>query len=131
MQFRNTRTSWGALSRLLHWAMAGLILFQIIYGFYMVNFVENPLEQFPMYQIHKSWGFVALVLLAARLSWRLANRATPALPEMPRWQKACGAWRTPGALCADDRDADLGLADGLGLTAAGPFRDQERGLWPV
>ena len=87
MQFRNTRTSWGALSRLLHWAMAGLILFQIVYGFYMVNFVENPLEQFPMYQTHKSWGFVALVLLVARLSWRLANRATPVLPDMPHWQK--------------------------------------------
>lgn len=87
MQLRNTETSWGALSRLLHWAMAGLILFLIPYGFYMVNFVENPLQQFPMYQTHKSWGFVALVLVAARLVWRLSNRLTPALPDMPRLQR--------------------------------------------
>ena len=87
MQLRNTETSWGALSRLLHWAMAALILYMLWLGVYMVNFVENPLAQFPLYQTHKSWGFVALVLVAARLVWRLSNRISPALPEMPPLQR--------------------------------------------
>ena len=87
MRLMNNDKSWGALSRLLHWAMAGLIFYMLWLGIYMVNFVDNPLAQFPLYQTHKSWGFVALVLVGARLAWRAANRAHPALPEMPALER--------------------------------------------
>ncbi len=87
MRLMNSEKSWGALSRLLHWAMAVLIIFMIGFGVYMVNFVENPLEQFPLYQTHKSWGFVAFVLVLARVIWRLANRAHPVLPEMSAFER--------------------------------------------
>lgn len=101
MGLKNTDKSWGALSRLLHWAMAGLILFMLGFGYYMVNLVENPLEQFPLYQTHKSWGFVIFVLVLARLAWRLGNRAHPVLPEMStleRFAARTGHWGLYGLM---------------------------------
>lgn len=87
MRLTNSNTHWGALARLLHWSMAALIIFMIGFGFYMVNGVENPLEQFPLYQTHKSWGFVAFALVVLRLTWRVANRTHPALPDMAMIQR--------------------------------------------
>ena len=68
--------------------MAGLILFLLGYGFLMAEFVDDLLRQFAMVQIHKSWGFVAFVLVALRLVWRGLNREHPALPDhMSRLEK--------------------------------------------
>ncbi|WP_424944817.1 cytochrome b [Aliiroseovarius crassostreae] len=76
---RNTARSWGALARLLHWATAGVILYNLGLGVYMTQWITDALAQFPFIQQHKSWGFVAFVLAAIRIVWRLMNRA----PEMP------------------------------------------------
>lgn len=81
----NTATSWGALSRLLHWATAGVILFLLFLGAYMGLLVEDVLEQFRLVQIHKSWGFVAFTLALIRILWRLTHRTTPALPDSMTW----------------------------------------------
>lgn len=87
MRTTNTTTSWGWVTRAIHWAMAGLILFQLGLGFYMTNIVEDLLAQFRLTQTHKSWGFVVFVLALVRIAWRLANRAHPPLPVgTPRWQ---------------------------------------------
>lgn len=79
MALRNTATGWGWPARLLHWAMAGLILFQLGLGFWMVRIVTDVYEKFWLYQTHKSWGFVIFSLALARIAWRLANRA----PDLP------------------------------------------------
>ncbi len=87
MQARDTTASWGWVSRLIHWLMAGLILFQLGFGLYMTQWVPDLLQRFTLTQVHKSWGFVVFVLALARVGWRLANRRRPALPStMPRWQ---------------------------------------------
>lgn len=88
MMIRNTGTAWGVPARLLHWAMAGVILFMLGLGFYTANLVTDTYEQFGLVQIHKSWGFVAFALAVLRVIWRLAN-PTPALPAgMPKHEKA-------------------------------------------
>lgn len=88
MGVRNTPTGWGWPARLLHWLMAGLILFQFGLGIYMVNFVSELSRQFALYQIHKSWGFVIFSLAVVRIGWRLAQPA-PELPaQMPRLERA-------------------------------------------
>lgn len=79
MPLRNTRESWGWPARLLHWLMAGLILFMLGLGFYMSNFVQSLIDRLELTQIHKSFGFVVFVLALVRIGWRLAN-PTPALP---------------------------------------------------
>jgi cytochrome b561 len=78
---------WGWVTRLLHWTMAALILFQLGFGLYMVQAVPDLLRRFSLTQTHKSWGFVVFALAVLRVLWRLANRRRPALPPaMPRWQ---------------------------------------------
>jgi cytochrome b561 len=87
MQARNSAQSWGWVARLIHWVMAALILFQLGFGIWMVNFVPDLIRQFQLTQVHKSWGVVIFALALVRIGWRLANRAAPALPTgTPRWQ---------------------------------------------
>ena len=84
MAIRNTETGWGLPARLLHWAMAVLILFLLGVGFYMGEVLtgqdsETLMEKFYLAQTHKSWGFVAFALALLRIVWRAMN-PTPALP---------------------------------------------------
>lgn len=80
MGLRNSNQGWGWPARLLHWLIAGLILFQLGLGFRMVRMVTDVYQQFALYQTHKSWGFVIFCLALVRLAWRLANRV-PRPPE--------------------------------------------------
>ena len=85
MAIRNTETGWGLPARLLHWAMAVLILFMLGVGFYMGEVLtgedsDTLMQKFYLAQTHKSWGFVAFVLALLRIFWRVMN-PTPALPD--------------------------------------------------
>ena len=75
----NSATSWGWPARLLHWVMAGLILFQLGLGFRMVRLVSDVTVQFGLYQTHKSWGLVIFTLALVRIYWRATHKP----PEMP------------------------------------------------
>ncbi len=79
MGIGNTDTGWGWPARLIHWVMAGLILFQLGFGFRMVRLVDDVYQQFFLYQTHKSWGFVIFVLALVRILWR-ATHPAPGLP---------------------------------------------------
>ena len=92
MRARNTGASWGWVARLLHWSMAGLILFQLGLGLYMVELTADLLERFRLTQLHKGWGTVIFALALIRLGWRISHRAHPALPPAtPRWQMRAAA----------------------------------------
>lgn len=63
-----------------------MILSLIAFGFLMTQ--EWMPQRFKIYQWHKSFGIVVLVLSAFRLLWRLTHKA-PALPEgMKGWEIA-------------------------------------------
>jgi cytochrome b561 len=83
MGIGNTATGWGWPARLLHWGMAGLILFQLGLGFRMVRLVDDVYVKFGLYQTHKSWGFVIFSLALLRLAWRI-SQPTPPLPAQMR-----------------------------------------------
>lgn len=76
---------WGIVSRLLHWGIAALILFQLGLGLVMTRLVDDVGRQFALTQTHKSIGFAVFVLVLVRIGWRSIN-ARPAPPLMPRWQ---------------------------------------------
>ncbi len=87
MQTKNSTESWGWPTRMLHWVVAGLILFQLGLGVYMTGAVDDLLQRFSLTQTHKSWGFVVFALALVRIAWRLVNPASPAKPPaMPDWQ---------------------------------------------
>ena len=93
MRLANSDRSWGWGARALHWTMAALIVFQLALGVRMTEFTQDLATRFELTQMHKSWGAVIFALALLRLGWRLANRASPALPAgTPPWQaRAAGA----------------------------------------
>jgi cytochrome b561 len=68
---------WGGLIISLHWAGAAIILALIALGWAMVYGGFGSASTFDLYQWHKSFGFVALALTAARLAARFAGLRLP------------------------------------------------------
>lgn len=75
---RNTDLSWGMPAKLLHWAVAALVLVQIALGWTAVSWRLSP-TKLDLFVFHKSIGMLILVLMLARVAWRAVNTA-PSLP---------------------------------------------------
>lgn len=72
------------VARMLHWAIALLILANLALGFFR-GAMPKGLMAMPL---HKSIGLTVLALTFVRIGWRLAHRP-PSLPRaMPRWERA-------------------------------------------
>ncbi|WP_438764545.1 cytochrome b [Kushneria sp. TE3] len=70
--WRDTREYYGRISRLFHWLMAALLLWQFA-GMIAANLVGRmPWVSF-MVGSHKSIGFVLMLLVALRSTWGLYN----------------------------------------------------------
>jgi len=83
---RNTKSSWGSLSRWLHWGLGLAIIGMIAYGWWMNHIPARP-DRFFYRSIHANIGYAILLLMALRLIWRAFN-PVPAMPEgIPRWQR--------------------------------------------
>jgi cytochrome b561 len=87
----NRPQRWSGLIISLHWAGAAIILALIALGWAMVYGGLDSAATFDLYQWHKSFGFVALALTAARLAARSAGRAPPP-PASPRWERWLAAF---------------------------------------
>jgi cytochrome b561 len=74
----------------LHWAAGAIILGLIALGWAMVHGDLDSAATFDLYQRHKSWGFVALLLTAGRLAARFVGASPPA-PVSPRWEQRLAA----------------------------------------
>jgi cytochrome b561 len=86
VRLRDSSVGWGIVTRLLHWGMAALILFQLGLGLWMTR-TPDLLARFAWTQTHKSWGTMIFALALLRLLWRLANPRPPLPPTMPAWQR--------------------------------------------
>lgn len=73
MTWTDTATRYGAISRLLHWAMALLFLWQFTGMLLKLVLGRVPLMKFWV-GTHASVGTLLLILLALRLIWALAQR---------------------------------------------------------
>jgi cytochrome b561 len=74
----------------LHWAAGAVILALLAIGWVMIHGGLDAAATFDLYQRHKSWGFVALVLTAGRLAARWLSASPPA-PASPRWERRLAA----------------------------------------
>jgi len=69
------------LSRIFHWAMALLIICMIGFGVYIADFIgEDSTNRYTLFDLHKSFGVLALILIAFRIINRFINHP-PALPQ--------------------------------------------------
>lgn len=77
---KNTFDRYGSLSKVLHWAMAVMIVALVAVGFYMTGLEKEDPSRINIYNLHKAVGALTLFLLVIRVAWL---RASPA-PELPR-----------------------------------------------
>ncbi|MEZ5852263.1 MAG: cytochrome b [Hyphomicrobiaceae bacterium] len=94
------------VARGFHWLTVAAVFVMIPLGLYMVwrgkvtNFDATTGQ---LYDVHKLLGFSTLILVVARLAYRLKNGAPPDEPTLEWWQKA-GAhlthWSLYGLLLA-------------------------------
>jgi len=79
-----TSTRYSTVAIFFHWTIALMIIGLIVFGILMTN-PETP-NRFVLYQLHKSFGVMILVLSVLRLVWRLGHKP-PALPDgMKPWE---------------------------------------------
>jgi cytochrome b561 len=71
-----TRTQYGALARLFHWAIAALIVVTVPCGLVMSNIGPGPIQN-TLYVSHESIGLTVLGLATLRLIWRFIDRPPP------------------------------------------------------
>ena len=81
-----TEKSYSAIARLLHWLIAFLIIGQIIGGWLMTHEGLPEGMIYDAFQLHKSFGFLVLVLSLVRLVWRLMHRPPPLPAGMKGWE---------------------------------------------
>ncbi|MFM8700501.1 MAG: cytochrome b [Hyphomicrobiales bacterium] len=72
--------------RLLHWAMATLIILLVPLGFMLENLAGNPLQGFA-YDLHKSLGISIFILAVVRIGAKLVVGVPDPEPSLPRLQK--------------------------------------------
>ena len=71
----------------LHWIVALLIIALLATGWYMVGTAKNTPERAFFFNLHKSLGIVAAIVITALIVWRIRHEA-PALPAtMPKWER--------------------------------------------
>ncbi|HMB59868.1 MAG TPA: cytochrome b [Xanthomonadales bacterium] len=85
---KNSRTSWGWPSRMLHWLMAALILGQVVLGKY-AHGLDRSMEKLNVMMWHKSIGISLLLLLLLRLAWTWFN-------PRPAWSGKAKRWAVAG-----------------------------------
>lgn len=76
----------------LHWLIAGLIVTQLLLGWWMIGIPKEPVGvRAYWFNLHKSIGMTIALLVVLRIAWRIRHPA-PALPvTVPAWQRRAAA----------------------------------------
>ena len=74
-----------------HWLTAALVLFQLWLGFSFADMEKGP-ERANLFTWHRTIGATILLVVLARLTYRLTNPPPPYPPELPRWERIAGTW---------------------------------------
>ena len=82
----NSANTYGPIAILLHWLVAFMLIGMLALGYYMTGLDDADLSlKFSLYQWHKSFGVLLMLLALARLGWRAFNPAPQSLSV--GWQK--------------------------------------------
>lgn len=71
----------------LHWGLAALIVVLFALGWYMVGIPRGTPPRGYYFNLHKSIGIVAGLLVALQIWWRTRRRPPPLPAELPAWQR--------------------------------------------
>lgn len=76
---KNTENSYGTIAKGFHWLLFLMLTFSIVAGNFLAS-MPKGVEKLQAAGMHKSFGVILLLLILARLAWRLIN-VTPKEPE--------------------------------------------------
>lgn len=76
MALSSSPSHYHAVSRVLHWLVAVMILGMLVLGFYMVDLPLSP-NKLKLYSWHKWAGVSIFLLVLLRLVWRIRYQAPP------------------------------------------------------
>jgi cytochrome b561 len=77
---------YNTVARLFHWVTVLLVLIMIPVGLAMAQELPKPLED-RLYILHKGLGPLVLLVVAARLAWRVFHPAPPLPTDIPPVQR--------------------------------------------
>ncbi len=84
---KNSDTRYGLVARTLHWLMALLLAALFALGWYMTEISYYDPWYKVSFDLHKSFGVVALVLGLARIGWALLDPGPPLAVSMKPWER--------------------------------------------
>ncbi len=82
-----TPTKYTGTAIMLHWLVALAVFCAFPLGIYMHDLPVSP-QKLQLYSYHKWIGITALMLMLARIGWRIFHTPPPLPNTMPGWQKA-------------------------------------------
>lgn len=91
MSIFSTSAQYGAVARMLHWAVAILIMVLLFTGLF-----DDFLPKKPTIAFHKALGIITLALALVRLAWWALDRARPTNDDLAPLMK----WAAKGAKAA-------------------------------
>lgn len=81
----NAMWHYDTVTRLLHWGIALLLIGLTSLGWYMMSIEHQPNSGW-YFNLHKSFGLIAALLIIFRLIWRLTHKPAPLPSSVPYWQ---------------------------------------------
>ncbi|HAT1864028.1 TPA: cytochrome b [Legionella pneumophila] len=81
----NKNWHYDTITRLLHWVIAFLLIGLISIGWYMMSIEDQPYSGW-YFNLHKSFGLIAAMLIFFRLIWRFTHKPAPLPSSVPHWQ---------------------------------------------
>ena len=86
MSIKNTKETFGLISKSLHWLMAILLTGLLTLGLYMtgLDYYDPLYHSLPWW--HKSFGLLTLFLLLVRFIWKLSNPKPKPLNTHKKWE---------------------------------------------
>lgn len=86
MTLRNTPTSYGSVTKTLHWIVFILVTLLLLVGFFMDDIGDKQLSKI-VYNVHKLTGLVVLCTMVIFLLWSAINPKPLYPAQMPLWEK--------------------------------------------
>jgi cytochrome b561 len=83
IMLKNTKNSYGLITKFFHWLIALAIIGLMTVGFNMAN-MPPSVEKYELYGMHKASGVVVFMLIILRLLWRLANETVQPPKNLPQ-----------------------------------------------
>lgn len=88
MSRRNTRESYGLVSKLLHALVALLMFVQIPVGWYMAGLSDESIVYWRFLELHEVLGLTVLVLIIGKVLWRMVSPNPEISPALAGWERA-------------------------------------------